>query len=195
MCRSNGPIDIEHFRSLLVEHACEHAEEKLLSIWYPPVIALFNKPKSMCSASVRSASLQSSSFYKCVDTLLGNQLRGMLSLTIQHYVELFREEDTTCLPQFKLQLCLEGNCMEFFPSIPELEFALLCLVETVAKSLSNVSTIEVSMYLHIMCIAAYGQSFISPSFCCAGLAVWGQPQPHCGGRSGSSFGNHFHCNS
>lgn len=82
--------------------------------------------------------------YACVYTLLGNQLRGMLSLTIQQYVELFSLADTTHLPQFKLHLCLEGQSMEFFPSIAELELAIVFLVETVATSMSNLSTIEVS---------------------------------------------------
>lgn len=84
-----------------------------------------------------------SKFYDCVDTLLGNQLRGLLSQTILHYIQLFGEQDTTCLPQFKLQLCLEGSSMEFFPSIPELEQAILCLVDTISNAMSQVSTIEV----------------------------------------------------
>ncbi len=145
--RSAGPIDIEHFRSLLVENACEHAEEKLLSSWYPHVIGLFSSPKSVGSASgiTRHGSTASSKYYECVDTLLGNQLRGMLSRTIEQYLLLFRAENTTRLPQFKLQLCLEGKSMEFFPSMSELESAILCLVDTVANAMSNVSTIEVSI--------------------------------------------------
>ena len=145
--RSTGPIDIEHFRSLIVENACEHAEEKLLSTWYPHVIALFSGPKTTGSsgALTKRPSTISSKYYDCVDTLLGNQLRGMLSCTIEQYLLLFREENTTLLPQFKLQLCLEGQAMEFFPSTSELESAILSLVDTVANAMSNVSTIEVGM--------------------------------------------------
>lgn len=143
-CRSDGPTDIEHFRTLLVESACEHAEEKLCSSWYPHVIAMFSDPNAVGSAClVGQTKAVKERFYGCVYTLLGNQLRGMLSLTIQHYVELFCLEDTTRLPQFKLHLCLEGQSMEFFPSIAELESVILCLVETVATSMSNMSTIEV----------------------------------------------------
>ncbi len=151
LCRSAGPIDIEHFRSLLVENACEHAEEKLLSSWYPHVIALFSTPKPVGSAAglVRQGTAPSK-YYECVDTLLGNQLRGLLSRTIHNYLLLFQEDNTTRLPQFKLQLCLEGQAMEFFPSVSELEAALLSLVDTVANAMSNVSTIEVGVHYHAM---------------------------------------------
>lgn len=105
---------------------------------------MFTDPKAVGSAAlVGQTRAMKSSFYSCVYTLLGNQLRGMLSLTIQHYVELFKLADTTHLPQFKLHLCLEGQSMEFFPSIAELESAIVYVVETVATSMSNLSTIEV----------------------------------------------------
>jgi dynein heavy chain len=148
--RSKGPVDIEHFRTLLVENACEHAEEKLRSSWYPHVIAMFNDPNNVGSASLTGLSRPARAhFYSCVYTLLGNQLRSMLSQTIQQYVELFREEDKTRLPQFKLHLCLEGQAMEFFPSIAELESAVVHLVETVAAAMSNLSTIEVWSCYHV----------------------------------------------
>lgn len=137
-------MDVEHFRMLVVESACEHAQEKLCSSWYPHVIAMFNDPKAVGCVSVSAQSRTAKSrFYESVYTLLGNQLRGMLSLTIQRYVQLFSEEDTTRLPQFKLHLCLEGQSMEFFPSVSELQSAIMYLVETVAASMSNLSTIEV----------------------------------------------------
>lgn len=122
----------------------------MLSTWYPHVIALFSSPKSQGQASNsglvrKQPSTTSSQIYSCVDTLLGNQLRGLLSRTINRYLLLFREDDTTRLPLFKLHLCLEGQSMEFFPSTPELESAILCLVDTVANAMSNVSTIEVSI--------------------------------------------------
>lgn len=108
---------------------------------------MFNVAKSATSVVgiSRRNSGSSSRFYDSVDTLLGNQLRGLLSQTIHHYVSLFREEDSTLLPQFKLQLCLEGLCMEFFPSISELESVVCCLVDTVSNAMSQVSTIEVSL--------------------------------------------------
>ena len=142
MSRSNGAIDTEHFRTLIVENACERAEEKLLSSWFPRVTALFTDPNGVI-AKHKPPRSQSARFYECVDALIGNQLREMLMATIQHYVALYREDDTTCLPQFKLDLCLEGRSMEFFPSLSELEGAIVCLVETVANAMSNVPSIGV----------------------------------------------------
>lgn len=109
---------------------------------------MFNVPKSAASnvGLFRHSSHMSSRFYDCVDTLLGNQLRDLLSQTIHQYVSLFREEDSTRLPQFKLQLCLEGSSMEFFPSISELESTVLCVVDTVSMAMRRVSTIEVSKH-------------------------------------------------
>lgn len=147
--RSSGPVDVEHFRTLLVESACEHAEEKLVSSWYPRVTALFNDPVLMRSDRGFKAGTE---FYECVDTLLSNQLREVLTATIQHYMALFKEEDTTCLPVFKLQLCLEGQTMEFFPSLSELEAAILCPVDVVAAAVSTVpkTKVRVCTLLHTL---------------------------------------------
>ena len=174
LCRSDGPVDIEHFRTLLVESACEHAEEKLRSSWYPHVIAMFNDPNAIGSAClVGQTKTVKERVYACVYTLLGNQLRGMLGLTIQQYVDLFSLENTTHLPQFKIHLCLEGQSMEFFPSIAELESAVVFLVETVATSMSNLSTIEVSFLA--LCIISCAV------LCLAGLALWCTSLPNTGG--------------
>lgn len=133
-------MDTEHFKTLLVENACERAEDKLLASWYPHVTELFSDNVTAYRLPQKN---QMPMFYECVDTLLGNQLRGMLTSTIEHYVVLYSEKNTTRLPIFKLQLCLEGRCMEFFPSLYELEGAILSPVETVADAMSKVSTIQV----------------------------------------------------
>lgn len=150
-CRSQGPVDAEHLRSMLVENACERAEEKLQINWYPQVIAMFNKNTSALSTSAPATfRITNTHFYESVHTLIGNQLRSLLSLTILRYVELFDTDNTTRLPQLKLQLCLEGNSMEFFPSISELESAVVYLVDVVSNSMSNLSTIEVSsVHAHV----------------------------------------------
>ena len=72
----------------------------------------------------------------------------MLTRTIEHYVTLFDPANSTQLPQFKVQLCLEGNSMEFFPSVSDLEATILCFVDTVASAMSNVPNIPVSLCTH-----------------------------------------------
>ena len=68
----------------------------------------------------------------------------MLTQTISNYVELFDASNTTTLPQFKLQLCLEAGQMEFYPSLTDLEGALLSTVHTVASAMSSVPNIQVN---------------------------------------------------
>ena len=72
-----------------------------------------------------------------------SQLREMLTQTISHYVSLFAVSNVAHLPQFKLQLCLESSQMEFYPSLSDLETALLSAVHTVANAMSTVPNIQV----------------------------------------------------
>ena len=179
LCRAQGPVDAEHLRSLLVENACDRAEEKLQINWYPQVIGMFNKNTSTASASApASFRITNSHFYESVHTLIGNQLRSMLSLTIQRYVQLFDADNTTHLPQFKLQLCLEGHCMEFFPSVSELESAVVYLVDVVSNSMSNLSTIEVHTHVHVhvhACQCNILQGWLSGANPCPSIVVGVDP--------------------
>ena len=47
--RSQGPMDIEHFHSLMVENSnyCEKAEDKLISSWFNQVMTLFSGDSSL----------------------------------------------------------------------------------------------------------------------------------------------------
>lgn len=72
------------------------------------------------------------------------QLRDMLTRTIECNVTLFDPANTTHLPQFKVQLCLEGSNMEFFPSLSDLEATLLSFVDIIAEAMSNVPNIQVN---------------------------------------------------
>jgi len=135
---------VDHFRSLLVENACERAEEKLVASWFPRVTALFSGDNSKAPSPFKT---RNTHFYKCVDKLIENQLRSLLTTTIQRYEELYQEEGREFLPQFKLHLCLDGKNMEFFPSLAEMEATALCPVEVVASALKDVSCIKVRLTL------------------------------------------------
>lgn len=60
------------------------------------------------------------------------QVRSLLSTTMADYTTLFSPEDTTSLPIFKLQLCLEEDARQFFPSLPDLEAAIMFPLTTLA---------------------------------------------------------------
>lgn len=70
----------------------------------------------------------------------------MLTRTIEHYVALLDQSDSTRLPIFKLQLCLdeEDDSIEFFPSVADLQEALCFPINTIAAAMQNVSDIRVS---------------------------------------------------
>ena len=68
--RSRGPMDTEHFCSLVVGDAVEKAEEKLMQGWYPKVTSLFSGEEG-----VGRQLTHSTSFNGCVSTLLSNHVR------------------------------------------------------------------------------------------------------------------------
>ena len=73
MHRSGGPVEIDHYRTLLVENACEKAEEKLMSLWFPPVIGLFSGEKNLLEGT-KMSNTQTNRFFNCVSTLIANQV-------------------------------------------------------------------------------------------------------------------------
>ena len=73
----------------------------------------------------------------------------MLTQTISSYVDLFAPPNVSRLPQFKLQLCLESDQIEFYPSLSDLEATLFSVVYTVATAMNNVPNIQVSQLTHM----------------------------------------------
>ena len=57
---------------------------------------------------------------------------------------LYDPKSTVHLPQFKLQLCLDEGGMQFFPSVPDLEQAVLFPVHTVTSTMQKVPVVQVS---------------------------------------------------
>ena len=143
---------MDHFRSLLVENACERAEEKLVASWFPRVTAMFSGDNSKAPSPFKA---RNTHFYKSVDVLIENQLRSLLTATIQHYEKLYQKDGSQLLPQFKLHLCLDGRNMEFFPSLTEMEATALCPVDVVASALKDVSCIKVWLGWGVSGLALY----------------------------------------
>lgn len=63
---------MDHFRTLLVENACEKSEEKLMNAWFPLVTGLFSGDQALVVGG------QGSKFYECVSTLVANQVSMVL---------------------------------------------------------------------------------------------------------------------
>ena len=76
--RSGGPVDVDHFRTLLVESSCEKNEEKLMNSWFPQVTAMFSGDKALVTGSQRSR------FYESVSTLIANQVSNISNIVLMH---------------------------------------------------------------------------------------------------------------
>lgn len=75
------------------------------------------------------------------------QIRDLLTRTIEAYVSLYDPANTTRLPVFKLQLCLEETKkeFEFYPSFSDLEAAVLSVVDVVGGAMKKVPDIQVKV--------------------------------------------------
>ena len=71
-------------------------------------------------------------------------MKRLLTASIKAYEELFDRNNVLNLPLFRLQLCMEGkNKMVFFPSLEDLEDTVMSVVDTIAKSMQSIPTVQV----------------------------------------------------
>ncbi|XP_039204061.1 dynein heavy chain 12, axonemal isoform X1 [Crotalus tigris] len=135
--RSRGPIECESLQND-VSIKCLKTEEKILNTWYPRVINLFTRKEALEGVKPD----QMDSFYNCVSTLMSNQLKELLKRTIEAYVKLFDLEDQRWLPLFRMELTFDDEKMDFYPSFPDLEDTILCIITLISQTLQNVQTIH-----------------------------------------------------
>ncbi|XP_019508320.1 PREDICTED: dynein heavy chain 12, axonemal [Hipposideros armiger] len=135
--RAKGPMDCE---SLINDLSIQirKAEEKIMNTWYPKVINLFIKKEAL--EGIKPEKLDA--FYNCVSTLMSNQLKDLLKRTVEGFVKLFHQEDQQGLPIFKMELTLDDDKMEFYPTFQDLEDVVLGLVERIAEALQNIQTVS-----------------------------------------------------
>lgn len=62
-------------------------------------------------------------------------MKELLQRTTEVFVKLFDPEDRSHLPLFKMDLTLDENRMEFFPSLQDLEETILFVVDCIAQTL------------------------------------------------------------
>ncbi|KAJ7406929.1 dynein heavy chain 12, axonemal isoform X7 [Willisornis vidua] len=132
-----GPIDCRSFKAD-VTLGCSKAEEMIMSTWYQNVISLFTQESALDGVKLDRVD----SFYNCVSILMSNQLKELLGRTTETFVKLFDPEDRSRLPLFKMDLTLEENNIEFYPSFQDLEESVLFVVDSVGETLQNVPAIR-----------------------------------------------------
>ncbi|NXX18582.1 DYH12 protein, partial [Podargus strigoides] len=135
--RLKGPVDCESLRAD-VTLSCFKAEEKLLNMWYQKILDLFSHKGALSGVKLN----QLDSFYNCVSTLMSNQVKQFLTRMTEAFVKLFDPEDRSCLPLFKMELTLDENKMEFYPSFEDLEEAIFSIVNCIGQTLQNIQTVR-----------------------------------------------------
>ncbi|KAM6256904.1 dynein axonemal heavy chain 12 [Porphyrio hochstetteri] len=135
--RLKWPIDCESLKTE-VSLSCSKAEEKILNTWYQKVVGLFSQKEPLKGVKLD----QVAPFYNCVATLMSNQLKELLGRTVEAFVKHFDPEDQKSLPLFKMELTLDEKKMEFYPSLQDLEEAILFIVNRIGQTLQNIQTVH-----------------------------------------------------
>ncbi|NXP46066.1 DYH7 protein, partial [Heliornis fulica] len=140
--RLKGPIDCQSLKTY-VSLSCSKAEEKILNTWYQKIIRLFTQKDSLNGVKLH----QVDSFYNCVATLMSNQIKELLIRTVEAFVKPFDPEDRKSLPLFKMELTISEKKMELYPSIQDLEEAILFTVHRIGQTLQVCFSLYLNMYL------------------------------------------------
>ncbi|KAF4799422.1 Dynein heavy chain 7, axonemal [Turdus rufiventris] len=135
--RLKGPVDYKSFKTD-ASLSCSKAENEIMNTWYQRVFGLFSQPEALDGVKLD----QLESFCNCVAVLISNQVKELLQRTTEVFVKLFDPEDRSHLPLFKMDLTLDENRMEFFPSLQDLEETILFVVDCIAQTLQNVQTLH-----------------------------------------------------
>ncbi|NXW73467.1 DYH12 protein, partial [Hirundo rustica] len=135
--RLKGPVDCKAFKTD-ASLSCSKAEDEIMSTWHQRVTGIFTQSEALGGVKLD----QHESFYNCVSVLMSNQLKELLQRTTEVFVKLFDPEDRSHLPLFKMDLTFDENRMEFYPSLQDLEEAILFVVDCIGQTLQNVQTIH-----------------------------------------------------
>lgn len=130
--RSKGPLECENLRNNAIVE-CEKTSKKLMDSWFPEVASVFYENKSL-------GKINAASFYECVDTLVSNELKALVTRTFMAWIALF--DDVHMIPVFKLQLVLDEDQMQFYPSLDELENVMTSVVSVITNSLQTVPKMQ-----------------------------------------------------
>ncbi|NXS09555.1 DYH12 protein, partial [Neodrepanis coruscans] len=135
--RLKGPISCKSLKTDATL-SCSKVEEEIVNTWYQNVTRLFTQKEALEGVKLERVD----SFYKCVSVLMSNQLKEVLGRTTEAFVKLFDPEDKSRLPLFKMDLTLEENNIEFYPSFQDLEESILFVVDCIGETFQNIQTIR-----------------------------------------------------
>ncbi|KAG7472883.1 hypothetical protein MATL_G00114010 [Megalops atlanticus] len=136
-CRSSGVVECDSLRNKTAVE-CERMEEKLMNTWFPKVIHLLTNKE--LQRGVRAEKLDS--FYNCASTLLSNQLKALVTRSVEDFVSLFLPDRAFQLPLFRMDLTFDDEKMEFYPTFQDLEECVLEIMTLISKTMQKVQTVQ-----------------------------------------------------
>ncbi|NWZ79371.1 DYH12 protein, partial [Poecile atricapillus] len=135
--RLKGPADCRSFKTD-ASLSCSKAEDEIMRTWYQRVFSHFTQSEALDGVQLD----QLESFCNCVAVLMSNQVKELLQRSTEVFVKLFDPEDRSNLPLFKMDLTFDENRMEFYPSLEDLEEAILFVVDCIGQTLQNIQTVR-----------------------------------------------------
>ncbi|KAF3860593.1 hypothetical protein F7725_000848 [Dissostichus mawsoni] len=129
-CRASGPVDCKSLQNKMAVE-CKRTEDRIMNTWFPKVIHLLTSYETL--KGVKEEKLDS--FYDCASTLISNQLKSLLQSSIEELVNHFDPSNGQRLPLFRMALTFDDEKMEIYPTLQDLEAAILEIVNAISNTL------------------------------------------------------------
>ncbi|XP_028438243.1 dynein heavy chain 12, axonemal isoform X1 [Perca flavescens] len=137
VCRASGSVDCKSLQNKMAVE-CKRTEDRIMNTWFPKVIHLLTSKETL--KGVKEEKLDS--FYDCASTLISNQLKSVLQTSVEEFVNLFDPSNHRCLPLFRMALTFDDEKMEIYPTLQDLEAAVLGILNAITNTLQKVQTVQ-----------------------------------------------------
>ncbi|KAG7518207.1 dynein heavy chain 12, axonemal [Solea senegalensis] len=136
-CRASGPVDCKSLQNKIAVE-CNRTEERIMNTWFPKIIHLLTSKETL--KGVKEEKLDA--FYNCASTLISNQLKSMLQMSVEEFISVFAPSRQHCLPLFRMALTFDDEKMEIYPTLQDLETAVSEILDTITHTLQRVQTVQ-----------------------------------------------------
>ncbi|KAA8590936.1 hypothetical protein FQN60_001879 [Etheostoma spectabile] len=137
VCRASGSVDCKSLQNKMAVE-CKRTEDRIMNTWFPKVIHLLTSKETL--KGVKEEKLDS--FYNCTSTLISNQLKSVLQTSVEAFVNLFEPSNRRYLPLFRMALTFDDEKMEIYPTLQDLEAAVLGILNVITNTLQKVQTVQ-----------------------------------------------------
>ncbi|XP_075883238.1 dynein axonemal heavy chain 12 isoform X2 [Nelusetta ayraudi] len=136
-CRALGPVDCKNLRNKMTME-CIKMEDSIMNTWFPKVINLLTSKETL--SNIKEEKMES--FFNCASTLMSNQLKSLLQSSVEEFVSIFDPVEYHRVPLFQMALTFDDEKIEIYPTLQDLEAAVLEILITITSTLQKVQTIQ-----------------------------------------------------